>query len=88
MLWIAFMFVNLGVGIRGPIGFYKALLASGNNDSRGSALLILLIMMFTALGTVIVAPFIDYGLVSVSVVATIMALLSVIILQALKPSHQ
>ncbi len=74
------MIINLGVGIRGPVGFYKTLVAAGENDSRGSALLILFIMLFTAIGTAMVAPFISAGLVPLSVVVVSSSILSVFIL--------
>lgn len=80
LLWFFFLFVNLGLGIRGPVGFYQALLASGDNDSRGSALIILLVMLFAAGGTGVVAPFIENGLHPVAVVAMIFAVSSVLLL--------
>lgn len=80
LLWFFFIFVNLGLGIRGPVGFYQALLASGDNDSRGSALIILLVMLFAAGGTGAVAPFIENGLHPVAVVAMIFAVSSVLLL--------
>ncbi|MCE2028550.1 MFS transporter [Sessilibacter corallicola] len=80
LLWLCFMIINLGVGIRGPVGFYKTLVAAGENDSRGSALLILFIMLFTAIGTATVAPFINAGLMPLSVVVVSSSILSVFIL--------
>ena len=83
LLWFAFLFVNLGLGIRGPVGFYRALLAAGANESRGSALVVFLVMIVTALGTAIVAPFIETGLLPMAIVATLISGLSVILLAAL-----
>lgn len=80
LLWFFFIFVNLGLGIRGPVGFYHALLASGDNDSRGSALIILLVMLFAAGGTGAVAPFIENGLHPVALTAMIFAVSSVMLL--------
>lgn len=84
LLWFFFLFVNLGLGIRGPVGFYQALLASGDNDSRGSALIILLVMVLAATGTGLVAPFIENGLSPVSMVATSLAVVSVLLLIVLQ----
>lgn len=58
-----FVPVNSGLGLRGPPGFYLAVVASRGDDARGSALVILFIMAATALGTGAVAPFIEQGLV-------------------------
>ena len=83
LLWFFFIFVNLGLGIRGPVGFYEALLASDDNDSRGSALIILLVMLLAAGGTAAVAPFIENGLHPVAMVATAFGVTSVLLLQML-----
>ncbi len=80
LLWLSFLFVNLGLGIRGPVGFYKALLASEGNDTRGSALVILLILFICAVGTAIIAPHIEDGLLHLGTVSTLAALSSVVIL--------
>jgi len=82
--WLLFAPVNLGLGLRGPPGFYQAIVATGDNDSRGAALLILLILGVAAGGTAIVAPFISLGPAPLSSVAAIVAVSSVIILILLK----
>lgn len=86
LLWFFFIFANLGLGIRGPLGFYQALLASGENDSRGSALIILLVMLLAATGTGVVAPFIEAGLPPVALVAMALAVASVLLLVVLRPA--
>ena len=58
-----FVPVNVSLGLRGPPGFYRALLAARGDDARGSAIVILAIMAATAIGTAVVAPFIEHGLV-------------------------
>ena len=73
VLWALFIFVNLGLGIRGPVGFYKALVASGANESRGSALVIFFVMVVTAAGTAVVARYIESGLFPLAVVASVIA---------------
>ncbi len=80
LLWFFFIFVNLGLGIRGPVGFYQALLASGDNDSRGSALVILFVMLLAAAGTGAVAPMIESGLLPVAIAAMLLAASSTLIL--------
>lgn len=84
LLWFLFAFVNLGLGIRGPVGFYKALMASGANDSRGSALVVFLVMLVTAAGTATVAPYIESGLLPVAIASTVIAVSSVLVLMAIR----
>ena len=86
-LWLCFAPVNLGLGLRGPPGFYQAVVASGDNDSRGAALLILFILGTAALGTAIVAPFISQGLLPLSIATATVSLSSVALLIALKPNN-
>lgn len=83
-LWLLFAPVNLGFGLRAPPGFYQAVVATGDNDSRGAALLILFILGIAALGTVFVAPFISIGLVPLSAAAALLSVLSVVILSVFK----
>ena len=88
LLWFFFIFVNLGLGIRGPVGFYQALLASGHDDSRGSALIILAVMVAAALGTGIVAPYIEQGLLPVAIAAMALAVSSVVLLVTVAPYEE
>jgi predicted MFS family arabinose efflux permease len=76
-LWSFFVCVNLGFGIRAPVGFYKALQSAGTNESRGSALIVLFIMLTVAIGTALVAPFIEKGLVYVGAIAASISIASV-----------
>ena len=80
LLWFFFVFVNLGLGIRGPVGFFYALAASGVNESRGSALVVFFIMLITAVGTAAVAPFIETGLRPVAIAGAILGVASSVIL--------
>jgi predicted MFS family arabinose efflux permease len=80
LLWAFFIPVNFGLGIRGPVGFYKSLEASGANESRGSALVVFSVMLVAALGTVVVAPFIELGLLPVAIVSTVISVGSVLLL--------
>ena len=85
LLWTLFALVNLGLGVRGPVGFYKALLAAGSNESRGSGLVIFLVMLVTAVGTATVAAFIESGLRPVAIVAASVAVLSTLLLALMRP---
>lgn len=71
MLWVLFAIGNLGLGLRGPPGFYNAVLASGDNDARGAALMLLYVLLTAALGTAVVAPFIEHGLLPLSLAASV-----------------
>jgi predicted MFS family arabinose efflux permease len=80
-LWIL---VNLGFGTRGPIGFHQAIVASAGDHSRGAALVISGILGTTATGTALVAPFVGIGLWPLALGATVIAILAVVALVALK----
>ena len=62
--------VNLGFGLRGPPGFLQAVLAANGDDARGAALVILAILLTTAGGTALAAPFVASGLLGVAIVAS------------------
>ncbi|WKL24173.1 MFS transporter (plasmid) [Sinorhizobium meliloti] len=57
-LW---MTANGAFGIRGPIGFHQAIVASRGDHSRGAALVVAAILGITAGGTAAAAPFINIG---------------------------
>ena len=59
MFWV----LNLGHGIRSGPGFVRALQTTHGEDDKGSALMILATMLTGAVGTAIVGPFIQFGLV-------------------------
>jgi len=77
VLWVLFAIGNLGLGLRGPPGFYSAVVAAGDNDARGAALMLLYVLMTAALGTALVAPFIELGLMPLSLVAAAVSWASV-----------
>ena len=56
--------MNIGMGLRGPTGFVAAIEAAGANDARASALIGLFITGTIAIGTAVVAPFLDDGLIA------------------------
>ena len=87
-LWLVPLFIpmNFGLGLRGPPGFYAAIVAAEGDDARGSALLILAVMLATAFGTAVVAPMIETGLVPLALVAMAMSVLSPLLLTVLAPA--
>ncbi|MEO0345228.1 MAG: MFS transporter [Pseudomonadota bacterium] len=84
-LWLVPLFVpmNFGLGLRGPPGFYAAIVNADGDDARGSALLILAVMLATALGTAVAAPMIDGGLLPLALVSLAMSVLSPVLLMTL-----
>lgn len=84
MLWGLFLVSNLGLGLRGPPGFYAAVVAAGDNDARGAALMLLYVLLTAALGTAAVAPFIESGLLPLSSVALVITLGSVMVLRMIQ----
>lgn len=85
VLWLLFAPVNLGLGLRGPPGFHRAVVAAGDNDARGAALLILAILGVAAIGTSVAAIFIQGGLVPLASIASIVAGSSLVFLLLFKP---
>jgi MFS family permease len=81
MLIPLFIPMNVGLGLRGPPGFYKAILAAKGDDARGSALVILAIMVTSAVGTAVAAPFIEQGLPALGAVTATIALGGVLMLR-------
>jgi MFS transporter, DHA1 family, multidrug resistance protein len=75
-----FVPVNAGLGVRGPPGFYRAVVAARNDDARGAALVILGILGAAALGTALAAPFVGSGLVHLAAIAAGFHVLAVLLL--------
>jgi predicted MFS family arabinose efflux permease len=61
--------VNIGLGLRGPPGFYRAVVASHGDDARGAVLVTLCILAIASGGTVLAAPFIADGLFPLASIA-------------------
>ena len=72
-----------GLGLRGPPGFFRAILASDGDDARGAALVILFILGTTAVGTAIAAPYVTAGLAPLAGVGAGVSCLSVVLLLVL-----
>lgn len=75
--------LNLGFGLRGPPGFLQAVLAADGDDARGAALVILAILLTTAGGTALAAPFVASGLLGVAIVAAAISVSAVLCLLVL-----
>ena len=87
MLWGLFVISNFGLGLRGPPGFYQAVVAAGDNDARGAALLLLYVLLTAATGTACVAPFIKFGLVPLSAAAAGFTWASVLLLIGIRKQN-
>jgi MFS family permease len=84
MVTAIFLSINIGLALRGPPGFHRAMIASGDN-TRGTALTVMAILLTVSAGTAAVAPFISHGLVPLSLGATLLAIASAILLHVLPP---
>lgn len=80
MLTALFTPMALGLGLRGPLGFYRGIVASGDDNARGSALIVFFIFMTTTIGTTIAAPFIADDLAGLALVVSAIHLASVLTL--------
>jgi DHA1 family bicyclomycin/chloramphenicol resistance-like MFS transporter len=80
-----FLLFNIGLGLRGPPGFHRAVVASQGDDARGAALVVVAILLVTSLGTACVAPFITRGLVPLSAGAALISVAGVALLALLPP---
>jgi DHA1 family bicyclomycin/chloramphenicol resistance-like MFS transporter len=85
VIWMLFLPFNMGFGFRGPPSFYRALQASGGDDARASALLILYVMLMTAGGTALIAPFVERGLWPATLAATLLGAVSILLLRLAPP---
>jgi len=85
-LWVI---VNLGFGLRGPPGFFQAVLAAQGDDARGSAVVVLGFLAVAAAGTVMAAPFLEHGIAPLAATSLTMhaaGLVCLVTLPKLQPS--
>lgn len=54
--------MSTGLGLRGPPGFFRAIVAARGDDARASALVVLGILGSAAAGTALVSPWIEFGM--------------------------
>lgn len=87
LLALLFIPMNLGLGFRGPPGFFQAVLAAKGDDTRGAAVVVLAILLTTAAGTAAAAPLIASGLTALSAVAAVISTGAVACLAALGRSR-
>lgn len=85
--WIAasFLFVNTGLGIRGPVGFVFAMKAADGDDDRGASLTVLAFMSVAAGGSALVAPFIETSLLVPALAAFSAHLVGLLLMFFIKP---
>jgi predicted MFS family arabinose efflux permease len=87
MLIALFAPLNIGLGLRGPPGFLRAVIAGAGDDDRASSLTILFILGVSAGGAALFAPFIEGGLPALafaSMLAEAVGMAALILLPQLK----
>lgn len=83
VLTALFVPMNTGLGLRGPPGFLRAVIAGDGDNDRATSVAVLAITLAISAGTAIVAPFIDYGLPALCLAVAVMQIVAVIVLMAL-----
>ncbi len=78
VLIAAWLAVNGGFGIRGPIGFHKAIAVSDGDHSRAAALVTAGLLGATAIGTAIVAPYLHLGLWPLALAGALIAAMALL----------
>jgi DHA1 family bicyclomycin/chloramphenicol resistance-like MFS transporter len=87
MLIYLFTPMGVGLGLRGPPGFFRAIVSSGGDDARAASLTILAIMVVSAGGTALVAPFLRFGLVALAMASAASQALAALALLSLPRLH-
>lgn len=77
VLSVLFAPMNIGLGLRGPPGFLRAIMAGRGDDDRASALVILFITGISSAGTALLAPFITLGLPALALAVAIVQTMGV-----------
>lgn len=88
IMTLFFIPLNAGLGLRGPPGFLRAIIAGDGDDDRAASLMILAILSCVALGTAAMAPFLAGGLFALSLGVVAFELASVLLLALLPPLRQ
>ncbi|MEO1028879.1 MAG: MFS transporter [Pseudomonadota bacterium] len=83
-----FVPLNAGLGLRGPPGFLRAIIAGDGDDDRAASLMILSILSCVAVGTAAMAPFLSGGLFALSLGVVAFELAAVLLLALLPPLQQ
>lgn len=80
-----FWILNTGVGLRAGPGFVFALKAANGDDDRASALIILSITGIAAIATALVAPFIQMGLIALTITTCLIVIAALVLMLVIKP---
>ena len=83
-----FPLMNFGLGIRGPVGFLRAIIAGAGDDDRASSLLFLAITILSAGGTALLAPFIEQGLFALCLATLVIQFMAIVCLLLLPKLDQ
>lgn len=83
-MWVV---VNFGFGVRGPIGFHRAIIAARGDPSRAAAIVVAAILSVATFGTVVVAPYILVGLWPLTIASAIFSALAMVSLTPLRNSN-
>jgi MFS transporter, DHA1 family, multidrug resistance protein len=75
-LVLLFAPMNVGLGLRGPPGFFLAIAAGEGDDERAASLTLLAVVAVAAGGTALLAPFIHLGLIAVALVVALAQVLA------------
>ncbi|MBM9500597.1 MFS transporter [Leptospira sp. 201903071] len=82
---LIFPVMNFGLGLRGPNGFLKGIIAANGDDNRASSLILLSIISVSAGGTAFIAPFLKHGLLALSLFVAILHSIACLLLIFLPP---
>ncbi|EAA4823874.1 MFS transporter [Salmonella enterica subsp. enterica] len=87
---LAALFAPMGiaVGLRGPTGFFRGIVISGDNSARGAALIAFFTFAMMTLGSLLTAPFLTYGLVSLAAIVMGMHFFAALLLIVISPPSQ
>jgi MFS transporter, DHA1 family, multidrug resistance protein len=77
--------LNVGLGLRGPPGFFRAIQAGGGDDERAASLTILAVMAVAAGSTAILAPLLHGGLIVLALACTVVEVCALVLLFVLPP---
>ncbi|MFK3781327.1 MFS transporter [Agrobacterium sp. NPDC089420] len=84
-MWVL---VNFGFGIRGPIGFHRAIIAARGDPSRAAAIVVAAILGIATFGTIAVAPFILVGLLPLTITSSIFSTLALVSITPLRITEE
>lgn len=85
VITLLFVPMNTGLGLRGPPGFLRAVIAGDGDDDRATSLAVLAITLATAGGTALLAPFIEVGLLALCLTVAVMQVTAIFVLAVLPP---